>query len=92
MGKKEWCRVKLPSNLLQEMEGYVTSGEESDIDEFFCQALKMYLAHLKKDEIKRKLKSGYKEMSELNEQLADEGLPSSCRTITFYEEKLSECE
>jgi len=91
LGEKKLCRVKLPRQLLQELEGYMPN-EGEELEEFFCRALKLYLAHLKKDEIKEELKCGYREMSEINERLADEGLPSLCRTISFYEEKLSECE
>ncbi len=78
--------------MLQEVKGHLPSQDGEEMEEFFCQAIKLYIAHLKKHEIKEELKDGYREMSELNEKLADEGLPSLCRTISFYEEKLSECE
>ncbi len=92
MGNKQWYEIQLPGKLMQELENYLPSREGEELQEFFCQAIKMYLAHLKKDELKEELKCGYKEMGDINEKLADEGLPSLCRTISIYEEKLSECE
>jgi len=92
VGDKKRLQISLPDNLMNEVEGYLASGETISNSEFFQEAVRVYLAHLKRDQMKQQLRNGYLEMSDLNRDLADEGLLSNQQAITFYEDNLAGCD
>ncbi len=83
--------ISLPHTLLQEVDGFVqkSSGNRS---EFIREAMKLYLQEKKKQEIRESLRNGYIEMSEINRELADEGISFDAKIMLYYEESLAECE
>ena len=50
------------------------------------------MSHKTKAEITRELEKGYKEMAEINSQLAEEFAAADSDCLSQYEEKLTECE
>jgi len=92
VGDRKRLQISLPDNLIREVEGYLATGETTSNSEFFQEAVRVYLAHLKRDQMKRQLKNGYLEMSDINRDLADEGLLSNQHAITFYEDNLAGCD
>ncbi len=92
MGDKKRLQISLPDNLMNEVESYLASGKTTSNSEFFQEAVRVYLAHLKRDHMKQQLRNGYLEMSDLNRDLADEGLLSNQQAITFYEDNLAGCD
>lgn len=54
--------------------------------------MKLYLQEKKRQEIREQMRSGYLEMSEINLELADEGIQSDVNTFSYYEKRLAECE
>ncbi|AZO96499.1 CopG family transcriptional regulator [Iocasia frigidifontis] len=91
MGNLKRVMISLPNNLLQEVDGFVqkSSGNRS---EFIREAMKLYLQEKRRQEIREQMRAGYLEMSEINLELADEGIKSEANTFQFYEERLAECE
>lgn len=66
--------VKLPKNLINEVDGLV-KYENRDLSDFICQATKNYLQH-KKDEhfqqFHETMQKGYEEMARINLTIASE--------------------
>ncbi len=66
--------VKLPTNLLNEVDGLV-KYENSDFSDFICQATRNYLETKKEEYIQNFYKSmqkGYQEMARINLSIASE--------------------
>lgn len=91
MGNLKRVMISLPNNLLQEVDVFVqkNSGNRS---EFIREAMKLYLQEKKRQEIREQMRAGYLEMSEINLELADEGIRCETNTFDYYEERLAECE
>ena len=83
--------ISLPNNLLQEVDVFVkkSSGNRS---EFIREAMKLYLQEKRRQEIREQMRTGYLEMSDINLELADEGINCDTTVFNYYEEKLAECE
>lgn len=67
-------RVKLPKNLLNEVDGLMRQ-ENSDLSEFIYQAAKNYLQHKKDEHIQQfreTMRRGYLEMARINLTIASE--------------------
>ena len=92
MGNTKRVRVKVPQSLLKEIDSYVQKNGSGGKNDFIREAVKVYLREQKRKEIRKRLKSGYREMSELNLQLADEGIEYDCKLMNYYAESLAESE
>lgn len=60
--------------------------------ELICSAIEMYINQLNLNSIGQSLKNGYEQMSEINLTLAEMYFESDLKTLSDYEEKLSESE
>ena len=80
-------RVDLPTALLEEVEGFINENG-SNKEEFIRNAVRNYLKEKKREEIKENLKNGYPEVSDLNRELADEGVEYDSKMMNYYEEIL----
>lgn len=67
--------VKLPKNLINEVDGLMKKEKNSDLSDFICEATKNYL-QLKKEEHIRQfhetMQRGYEEMARINLKIASE--------------------
>lgn len=66
--------VKLPKNLLNEVDGLM-KFENSDLSDFICKATESYLNHKKEEHIQRYheyMQRGYEEMGRINLTIASE--------------------
>ncbi|WP_186576325.1 CopG family ribbon-helix-helix protein [Aquibacillus kalidii] len=63
--------VRLPKNLLNEVDGLMKS-ENSDLSDFIYQATKSYLREKKKRHIRESMQRGYMEMAKINLNIASE--------------------
>ncbi|RDW15089.1 CopG family ribbon-helix-helix protein [Oceanobacillus chungangensis] len=66
--------VKLPKNLLNEVDGLM-QHENSNLSDFICQATKNYLQHKKDEHIQQfheTMQRGYEEMGRINLTIASE--------------------
>ncbi|MGM0420673.1 MAG: CopG family ribbon-helix-helix protein [Bacillota bacterium] len=88
--KNNECRMT--TNLINSIRAEMPCKKINTHSDFFQKSVKFYICYKKREEIKEKLKTGYLEMSDLNEEMADEGLLNLCKSISFYEDSLAECE
>lgn len=63
--------IRLPQNLLSELDGYVRE-ENVNRSEFIYQATKIYLQERKKKEFRESMRRGYMEMANINLTMAAE--------------------
>ncbi|GFZ78084.1 antitoxin EndoAI [Compostibacillus humi] len=78
--------VKLPTNLLNEVDGLM-KHENSNLSDFICQATKKYLEQKKNEHIKQfqeSMRRGYQEMGRINLTIASEAFQAEEEAeITF---------
>ncbi len=84
--------ISLPHNLLKEIDGFVQEKGSGNRSEFIKEAMKLYLHEKKRQKIREQLRNGYIKMSNINLELADEGIEYDARIMSYYEETLAECE
>ncbi len=87
LDKFKEIKVDLPDTLLEKVEGYIEKNG-SNKKEFIQNAVQNYLQFKKRQKIKKKLKEGYPKMSQLNQELADEGVEYDSMIMDTYEEIL----
>jgi len=63
--------VKLPKNLLNEVDGLM-QYENKDLSDFICRATKSYLQNKKHEHIREIMQKGYEEMGRINLTIASE--------------------
>lgn len=91
MEDKVEITVKISKNLLKDVDDYIKYRRVSR-DKFIHDAVTHYLCEHKKLELREQLKQGYIEMSDINLELAHEGLKCDSNSIQLYEKCLMECE
>ena len=91
MGNVKKVMISLPHKLLEEFDCFVQKGN-GNRSQFIREAMKLYIEEKRRQEIRERLRNGYVEMSEINRELAAEGLLCDAKTICYYEESLAECE
>jgi len=80
--------VSLPASLLAEVDGLVQQ-ENGNRSQFIREAMRLYLADLRRRELREKMKRGYKEMADLNLQMVrDDWLEEELNLLEKYEEGL----
>lgn len=88
MPKTKRVMVSVPYNLLQEVDGIVSS-EKRNRSEFIREAMRLYIRERKKNEIREKMQKGYKEMGKINLDLANEALEAENEANKIAEEMVS---
>lgn len=91
MADSKKIAVCMPDTLIKEIDDMVCH-ECNNRSEFIRNAMRFYLAEMKRATKLEEMKSGYMEMSEINITLAEIGLTSDNETIIGYETRLAECE
>ncbi|MFW5986112.1 MAG: CopG family ribbon-helix-helix protein [Halanaerobiales bacterium] len=91
LGNVKKVMVSLPNKLLEEIDGYVKKGN-GNRSEFIREAMRLYIREKRRQEMREQLRNGYVEMSDINLELAAEGLKYDAKIICYYEESLAECE
>lgn len=91
MEDKVEITIEISKNLLKDVDDYIQYRRVSR-DKFIHDAVTHYLCEHKKLELREKLKKGYIEMSDINLELAHEGLKCDSNSIQLYEKCLMECE
>ena len=89
MNQIKEIKITLPKTLLNDVDDYV---QKNNINQkiFIEKAVQNYLKVKKKEILKKNLKEGYTEVSELNRELAEKGLKHDVNILTYYEEILQE--
>lgn len=83
--------ISLPDSLLEEVDG-VAEKKDQNRSEFVRKAMKLYIAELRKEEIKKEMKQGYLEMGNINLELAEDNIKIENRDFSKYEANIAECE
>jgi CopG family transcriptional regulator / antitoxin EndoAI len=83
--------INLPDNILVEFDE-ILSKDNRNRSEFIRDAIILYIEERKKLRFKEKLKSGYIEMSILNQEIAEFGFAMDLRDLCEYEARLAECD
>ncbi len=80
--------ISLPNNLLQEVDGIVSSDKRNR-SELIREAMRLYIRERKKDEIRQKMQKGYREMGQINLDLANEAIEAENEASRLAEEMVS---
>lgn len=88
MAETSRITINLPNNLLDEVDVMVPM-EYKDMSDFVIEAMKLFINEKKKLDIIEKLKEGYKEMSQINLNLAEIGLEQDIIDLAMYEARLT---
>ncbi|MCF8008358.1 MAG: CopG family transcriptional regulator [Halanaerobiales bacterium] len=91
MEEKKEIKIIISKDLLKDVNGYIKYRKVSR-DKFITDAVTHFLCEHKKIELREQLKKGYIEMSDINLELAHEGLKCDGNSIKTYEKCLVECE
>ena len=83
--------ISIPDSLLQEVDMLV-SNEKKNRSQLIREAMRLYIDHKRRREIRDAMKKGYQEMAEINLKLAEMCFDVDSEIQGQYEEKLAECE
>lgn len=83
--------ISVPDSLLKEVDSLVCD-EKKNRSELIRDAMRLYIDHKKKREIRDQMRKGYQEMSEINLKLAEMCFDIDGEIEGQYEGKLAECE
>ena len=81
--------ISVPSALLNQLDD-IAKKNGSSRNETVRNAIRDYVAAGRKKEIAKRLTEGYKEMAEINSQLAEFCLESDNECVVSYEAKLAQ--
>lgn len=79
--------ISIPENLLRELDNAVKE-ERTNRSDFIRKSIRFYLIEKRKIEIRNKMKSGYLEMSKINESITEEYSEGDYEDFLSYETKL----
>lgn len=83
MEEQKKVLISLPKTLLDKADT-LARGQRISRSELVCRAVSLYLAHVQK----RQLAAGYREMSEINLELAEESVASDNDSLGLYEKQI----
>lgn len=83
--------VSVPDSLLKEVDTIVSS-EHKTRSQLIREAMKLYVEHKRKRNLRDVMKKGYKEMAEINLKLAEMCFEVDSEIDCVYQGNLSECE
>lgn len=83
--------VNLPESLIDECSEILNIDDEN-ISEFIKQAIILYIEERKRYRFRERMKIGYMEMSELNQEIAEFGFAIDIEYLCDYETRLAECD
>lgn len=90
MAETRRITVSLPNSLLEQVDIMVPM-EYKNRSDFVIDAMKLFINEKKRIGIIEKLKEGYKEMSQINLNLAEMGLEQDIKDLALYEANLKRC-
>lgn len=91
MAEVKKISISVPETLLQEVDAQV-SCEQVSRSRLIQRAVSFYIKEQKKAARIEQMKIGYREMADINLELAEICFPADCQQAESYEEKLAECE
>lgn len=91
MSQDKKILISIPDSLLQEVDAMV-SHEKSSRSRLVSNALTLYIKEKKKTLLRRQMRKGYREMAEINLNLAEICFPADSTEEYCAEEILAECD
>ena len=88
MAETRRITVSLPNSLLEQVDVMVPMQYKNRSD-FVIEAMRLFINDKKRLEIIERLKEGYKEMSQINLNLAEFGLEQDGIDLAMYEARLT---
>ena len=83
--------ISVPETLLKEVDAQV-SCEQVSRSRLIQRAVRLYLSEQKKVRQLQQMKTGYREMADINLELAEICFLADCQQAEDYEGKLAECD
>ncbi len=87
MAEQKKILVSLPKAFLAEIDAFLTS-ERVSRSEFIRQAMQFYMEERRKEIIRAQMEQGYREMGEINLEIACACFHADTETTLRYEENL----
>jgi Predicted transcriptional regulators containing the CopG/Arc/MetJ DNA-binding domain and a metal-binding domain len=91
MAESKKIVIDLPENMLREFDE-ILKKDNKNRSEFIREAIILYIEGKKKYRLREKLRAGYLEMSQLNQEIAEFGFTVDICDLCEYEERLVECD
>lgn len=88
MAETRRITVSLPNSLLEQVDVMVPMQYKNRSD-FVIEAMRLFIDDKKRLDIIERLKEGYKEMSQINLNLAEIGLEQDIIDLAMYEARLT---
>jgi len=83
--------VNLPESLLDECDE-ILNKDNKNISEFIREAIILYIEERKRYRVRERMKTGYMEMSKVNQEIAEFGFAIDIYDLCGYETRLAECD
>lgn len=91
MAESKKIIVNLPENLLEECNE-ILGKDNKNISEFIKEAIILYIEERKRYREREKMRIGYVEMAEINQEIAEIGFDMDLGDLCEYETRLAECD
>ena len=88
MAQVKRVMITMPDSLLEEVDGFAKQ-QNRNRSEFIREVMRCYIDERRRIELRERLKEGYRKMSQLNRELAEEGAFTCEEAFALYEEVLS---
>ena len=88
MAQVKRVMITMPNSLLEEVDG-LARQENRNRSEFIREVMRCYIDERRRMELRERLKEGYRTMSQLNRELAEEGSSAAQQSLALYEEVLA---
>lgn len=83
--------VNLPESVLKECDE-ILNKDDKNMSEFIREAVILYIEERKKYRNRERMKSGYIEMTRINQEIAELGFAMDLNDLCEYEARLAECD
>lgn len=83
--------VNLPESVLKECDE-ILNKDDKNMSEFIREAVILYIEERKRYRTRERMKSGYIEMSGINQEIAEFGFVVDFDELYDYEARLAECD
>lgn len=91
MAESKKIVVNLPDNVLEECNE-ILSKDNKNISEFIREAVILYIEERKRYRLRERMKNGYTEMAQINQEIAEFGFAIDLCDLCGYETRLAECD
>jgi CopG family transcriptional regulator/antitoxin EndoAI len=91
MAESKKIVVNLPESMLKEFDE-ILRKDNKNRSEFIREAIILYIEEKRKFKVREMMKTGYLEMSNLSQEIAEFGFALDISNLCEYEARLAECD